>query len=195
MDTRLFFQSNLEAQKKLVADVAAMVTACAGDGGTLADIYCGVGAFARSLAATFGAFVLIEENPHAIALARENLRGLPARPEHRTEYYALSAERYCAAFQQTGKNAQNAKRTLPQWDVAIVDPPREGLCVSLIDLFIRMKTPALVYVSCNPATLARDTKRLLAGGYRLETVTCYDFYPQTTHIECAALFRHEGCAR
>ncbi|MDR1470627.1 MAG: class I SAM-dependent RNA methyltransferase [Spirochaetaceae bacterium] len=186
MDVRLFFQSNLEAQKTLVADVAAL----AGKGGVLADIYCGVGAFARSLAAGFGALVLVEENPGAIALARENLRGIPSLPgdraDNRADYYALSAERYCAALQQNTKNAHNAGH----WDVAVVDPPREGLCVPLIDLFIRLKTAVLIYVSCNPATLARDTQRLCAGGYRLESVTCYDFYPQTTHIECAALFRY-----
>jgi 23S rRNA (uracil1939-C5)-methyltransferase len=178
MDARLFFQSNLEAQKTLVADVAAI----AGKGGMLADIYCGVGAFARSLAAGFAELVLVEENPQAIALARENLRG------SRAEYYALSAERYCAAV---GSNAQNTGRT-PHGETAVVDPPREGLCVPLINLFIRLKTAALIYVSCNPATLARDTKRLLEGGYRLVSVTCYDFYPQTTHIECAVLFRYEG---
>jgi 23S rRNA (uracil1939-C5)-methyltransferase len=179
MDARLFFQSNLEAQKKLVADVAA----CAGEGSVLADIYCGVGTFARSLASGFAALVLVEENPRAVALARENLRSVPSR----MEYYALSAERYCAAL------AQNAGHALPRWDTVVVDPPREGLCAPLIDLFIRVKTAALIYVSCNPATLARDTKRLCAGGYALESVTCYDFYPQTAHIECAAFFRWPRC--
>jgi 23S rRNA (uracil1939-C5)-methyltransferase len=184
MDARLFFQSNLEAQKKLVADVAALAAAPAGKDGALADIYCGVGAFARSLASAFADLVLVEENPGAIALARENLRGIPTR----AEYYALSVERYCAAIEK------NAGRILPHWDTVVVDPPREGLRVPLINLFIRMKTAALIYVSCNPAALARDTKRLCAGGYRLESVTCYDFYPQTTHIECAALFRYVGRA-
>jgi 23S rRNA (uracil1939-C5)-methyltransferase len=190
MDARLFFQSNLEVQKKFVADVAAL----AGKGSVLADIYCGVGVFARSLASGFAALVLVEENPQAIALARENLRGVPSH----AEYYALSAERYCAVVKQDIQNlqrgGQNAGRALPRWDAVVVDPPREGLRAPLIDLFIRMKTAALIYVSCNPATLARDTKRLCEGGYVLESLTCYDFFPQTTHIECAAFFRYAGRA-
>jgi 23S rRNA (uracil1939-C5)-methyltransferase len=176
MDVRLFFQSNLELQKKLIADVAAI----AGEGETAADLYCGVGAFARSLAAHFQKLYLVEENPMAIALARENLRHTAAE----TDYYALSLEKYCAMFEK--------KAALPRWDAAVADPPRDGLCVPLIDLFVKLKTPRLVYVSCNPATLARDARLLREGGYSLDSITCYDFYPQTPHLECAALFRFCG---
>jgi 23S rRNA (uracil1939-C5)-methyltransferase len=174
MDVRLFFQSNLEIQKKLVADVAAL----AGEGGVAADMYGGVGAFAYALSPRFKKLFFVEENPAAVALARENLRNTPSQ----TEYYALSLETYCAMI------AKNAGSNLPHWDAAIVDPPREGLCVPLISLFIRLKTPRLVYVSCNPVTLARDAKHLCEGGFSLESITCYDFYPQTPHIECVALF-------
>jgi 23S rRNA (uracil1939-C5)-methyltransferase len=173
MDVRLFFQSNLELQKKLIADVAAI----AGAGGAAADLYCGVGAFARALAPRFEKLCLVEENPAAIALARENLRPTTTK----AEYYALPLEKYGAILEKKPESAA--------WDVAVVDPPRDGLCASLIDLFIKLKTPRLIYVSCNPVTLARDAKRLCAGGYRIDSVTCYDFYPQTPHIECAALFQ------
>jgi 23S rRNA (uracil1939-C5)-methyltransferase len=178
MDTRIFFQSNLELQKKLIADVGA----AAGEGEAAADLYCGVGAFAYSLAARFQKLCLVEENPAAIALARENLRNTSLE----AEYYALSLEKYCAMLEKKVDRA-------PHWDAAVVDPPRDGLCASLINLFIKLKTPRLVYVSCNPATLARDAKRLCEGGYGLDSVTSYDFYPQTLHIECAALFRFRGC--
>jgi 23S rRNA (uracil1939-C5)-methyltransferase len=176
MDARIFFQSNLTLQTKLVADVAA----AAGTGGTAADLYCGVGAFARSLSARFQKLCLVEENPAAIALARENLRGTPAK----AEYYALSLEKYCAALEK------NADPAAPRWDTAVADPPREGLCPPLVRLFARLKTPRVVYVSCNPATLARDAKHLREGGYTLDSITCYDFYPQTLHIECAAVFSY-----
>jgi 23S rRNA (uracil1939-C5)-methyltransferase len=177
MDVRFFFQSNLEMQKKLIADVAA----AAGEGEAAADLYCGVGAFARSLAARFQKLYLVEENPAAIALARENLRNTAAQ----TEYYALSLGKYCAMLEAEPVS----------WDVAVVDPPRNGLCTSLIDLFIRRKTPRLIYVSCNPVTLARDAKRLCEGGYHIDAVTCYDFYPQTLHIECTALFHFGNSER
>jgi 23S rRNA (uracil1939-C5)-methyltransferase len=181
MDVRIFFQSNLHMQKKLIADVVL----AAGEGGTLADIYCGVGAFAHSLAARYENICLIEENPGAIALARENLRDAPSK----TDYYALSAEEYCAML------ARNRKGRLPRWDTVIVDPPRGGLCAPLVDLLLTLKTVALVYVSCNPATLARDAKRLCDGGFSLDLLTCYDFYPQTPHIECVALFHGAGFGR
>jgi 23S rRNA (uracil1939-C5)-methyltransferase len=174
MDVRIFFQSNLELQKKLVADVAAT----AGDGEVAADLYCGVGAFARSLSAHFQKRCLVEENPAAIALARENLRNMSAE----AEYYALSLEKYCAMLEK------KAGSVAPRWDVAVADPPREGLCPPLVSLFVRLKTPRLIYVSCNPVTLARDAKLLCEGGYRLDSITCYDFYPQTLHIECVAVF-------
>jgi tRNA/tmRNA/rRNA uracil-C5-methylase (TrmA/RlmC/RlmD family) len=181
MDARIFFQSNLEMQKKLVADVSAL----AGEGDAVADMYGGVGVFAYALAPHFKKLFFIEGNPAAVALARENLRNVPSQ----TEYYALSLETYCAMI------AKTAVPKLPRWDAAIVDPPREGLCASLISLFIRLKTPRLVYVSCNPVTFARDAKRLCEGGFSLESITCYDFYPQTPHIECAALFcfSDRGC--
>ncbi|MDR1230901.1 MAG: methyltransferase [Spirochaetaceae bacterium] len=174
MDARIFFQSNLELQKKLVADVAA----AAGTGETAADLYCGVGAFARSLSARFQKLCLVEENPAAIALARENLRSMPTE----AEYYALSLKKYCATLEK------NARPAAPRWDVVVADPPREGLCPPLVSLFVRLKTPRLIYVSCNPVALARDAKLLREGGYRLDSITCYDFYPQTLHIECVAVF-------
>jgi 23S rRNA (uracil1939-C5)-methyltransferase len=176
MDARIFFQSNLELQKKLVADVAV----AAGEGESAADLYCGVGAFARSLSARFQKLCLVEENPAAIALARENLRDTPAE----AEYYALSLEKYCATLEK------NTGPAAPRWDVAVADPPREGLCPPLARLFARLKIPRLVYVSCNPVTLARDAKRLRESGYSLDSITCYDFYPQTLHIECAAVFNY-----
>ncbi|MDR1095876.1 MAG: class I SAM-dependent RNA methyltransferase [Spirochaetaceae bacterium] len=176
MDARLFFQSNLALQTRLVADVAA----AAGEGEAAADLYCGVGAFARPLSARFQKLCLVEENPAAIALARENLRNTPAA----AEYYALSLEKYCAMLDQ------NTERPAPRWDAAVVDPPREGLSPPLTRLLIRLQTPRLVYVSCNPVTLARDLKRLLDGGYTLDSITCYDFYPQTLHLESLALLTH-----
>jgi 23S rRNA (uracil1939-C5)-methyltransferase len=75
-----------------------------------------------------------------------------------------------------------------QPDVALVDPPREGLDRSALDGLLRLAAPRLVYVSCDPATLGRDARRLAAGGYTLEQVTLFDQFPQTYHIESISLW-------
>ena len=71
----------------------------------------------------------------------------------------------------------------------IVDPPRAGLDRAALDALIRLGAPVLAYVSCDPATLARDARRLLAAGYTLEQVTPFDLFPQTYHIESVSWFR------
>ena len=76
-------------------------------------------------------------------------------------------------------------------DVVVVDPPRAGLERAALDEIIAMQAPLLVYVSCDPATLARDIKRLLAGGYALEQITPFDLFPQTYHVETIVLMSRE----
>jgi 23S rRNA (uracil1939-C5)-methyltransferase len=70
----------------------------------------------------------------------------------------------------------------------VADPPRQGLTPALRRALAQKGPPVLAYVSCDPATLARDSGELVAGGYRLERLTGYDFYPQTAHIESLAIF-------
>jgi 23S rRNA (uracil1939-C5)-methyltransferase len=70
----------------------------------------------------------------------------------------------------------------------VLDPPRQGLTPALRRALAQKGPPGLAYVSCDPATLARDSGELVAGGYRLERLTGYDFYPQTAHIESLAVF-------
>lgn len=69
-------------------------------------------------------------------------------------------------------------------DVVVVDPPRKGLALAFIDAVLTMKPERMVYVSCNPSTLARDLKLLHEGGYKVEKVQPVDMFPQTHHIEC-----------
>jgi 23S rRNA (uracil1939-C5)-methyltransferase len=77
-------------------------------------------------------------------------------------------------------------------DVAVVDPPRAGLEKTALDALLALRPATLAYISCDPATLARDLKRLLAGGYRLEHITPFDLFPQTYHIESVSLLKWVG---
>ena len=74
-----------------------------------------------------------------------------------------------------------------RWDVMLVDPPRAGLDRPVLDAILALEPQRLVYVSCDPATLARDIGHLQRSGYRLERVRPVDMFPQTYHIECVAL--------
>jgi 23S rRNA (uracil1939-C5)-methyltransferase len=74
-------------------------------------------------------------------------------------------------------------------DFVLVDPPRAGLERGALDGLMALGAPTLCYVSCDPATLARDGRRLASGGYRLEVITPFDLFPQTYHIESISFWR------
>jgi len=168
--TEGFFQSNLALLPAFVDKVLAGLPA---RGRTALDLYCGVGLFGAFLADRFDTITAVEENASALALARKNIVG----PAH--EFVASTLEAWVARLRRRG--------TL-RWDAIVVDPPRSGLSKSVRDFLTEFPAPALVYVSCNPDTLARDTASLVLSGYRLTSVTLFDFYPQTSHIEAVAHF-------
>jgi len=168
LDASLFFQSNGVMLEKLVTDLRA-IAGEADHSLPMADLFCGVGTFAAFLGKLFPSSHLVEENKAALALARENL---PARAEF---------------FAQRGEDW--AKRGgLNGFSLIIVDPPRQGLSQSLALRLASEGPPLLAYVSCDPATLARDAKILMADKYSLKELRFYDFYPQTAHIESLAVF-------
>lgn len=163
-----FFQSNLEL---LPALVAAVLGALPPRGDRVLDLYGGCGLFGAFLADRFTVVVEVEQNAAALALARRNVAG----PLH--EFHQASLEDWAAT--------QDATRPL---DAVVVDPPRTGLSASVSAFLGGLRAGVLVYVSCNPDTLARDTARLELGGWRLDTLELFDFYPQTTHCEAVARF-------
>jgi 23S rRNA (uracil1939-C5)-methyltransferase len=170
LDAGVFFQGNAAMQEILIRDVAA-ASERADAGGAAADIYAGAGVFAAFLADRFGSVTVCEENPAAVALARQNAgkRG--------TRFFQGAAETWAAA--ELKKNA---------FSFAVADPPRAGMEKMTAEMFARSGPPVFAYVSCDSATFARDARMLCAGGYVLDALSLYDFYPQTAHIEILGVF-------
>ena len=177
MDVRLFFQSNAAMLELLIKDLIASADE-ADKSLPLADIYCGVGTFASFLGSgnqRFSWIDLVEENKFSLALARENIQAAK-----KVNYYALSDTQWVKTL---GKNGVSSA-----WGFMVLDPPREGISAPLRE-WLSLNGPELIaYVSCDPATLARDSRILADGGYTLKELTLYDFYPQTAHIESLAIF-------
>ncbi|KHF35394.1 23S rRNA (uracil-C(5))-methyltransferase RlmCD [Paenibacillus sp. P1XP2] len=79
-------------------------------------------------------------------------------------------------------------------DVVVVDPPRTGCERPLLDAIVKAKPKRMVYVSCNPATLAKDCQVLISGGYKIEWAQPVDMFPQTSHVECVCSLIYKGGA-
>jgi 23S rRNA (uracil1939-C5)-methyltransferase len=177
MDAGVFFQSNALMLEALGADLR-VIAGEADAGLPAADIYCGAGTFAVLLGDLFPRIDLVEENKSALALARENIRG-----EGRN-FFALRDDEWVKLKGRSGGGAGKS------YGFIILDPPRRGLSPALVRWLAAEGPPLLAYVSCDPATLARDSRELLAGGYSLSELRFYDFYPQTAHIESLAVFKN-----
>jgi 23S rRNA (uracil1939-C5)-methyltransferase len=158
-----FFQVNNEQAEKLVGLVGEALPA---KGGLFIDAYAGVGTFAAIFGARFERVIAIEESASAVADARLNLAGMPGVALHQ------------------GKVEDVLPGLDVQPDAVLLDPARPGCAPAVLQAIIERRPPIVVYVSCNPATLARDLKALTGGGYRLGPVTPVDMFPQTAHIEC-----------
>jgi len=139
--------------------------------GPILDLYCGVGALTL-LAAKRGHKVLgVELDREAIELAKKSAKenGLDA------EFQAKPCE-------------QIAKRDIQGFDQWIVNPPRTGLSTQVVEIIMRQKPKRVVYISCNPATLARDTKAFYENGYKIKKGQVYDMFAETTHLETVLYF-------
>jgi 23S rRNA (uracil1939-C5)-methyltransferase len=180
MDAGVFFQSNGTALETLIPEI--LETAEGADPSLpMADIYCGVGTFAAFLGDRFSRLDLIEENPESLNLARKNIPGGERR------FFPLNADQWVNTQEKTGKKIGEKP-----YGFITMDPPRQGLSGLLRQWLIREGPPILAYVSCDPATLARDSRELCRRAYKLEKLSFHDFYPQTSHIETLAVFRRTG---
>lgn len=169
-----FFQVNTAMAEVLVAQVSARLP---DRGERLIDLYSGVGTFAVLLAERFRETVAVESNAAAVAAAVENGAGLDDRL---TLIEAPAAEGLAWALGEGSGRAD---------DCIVVDPPRAGLDAETLALLARAAAGTMIYVSCDPATLARDCRRLLEAGWQLESCQGLDMFPQTYHIESVNRFR------
>ncbi|MEM9976604.1 MAG: 23S rRNA (uracil(1939)-C(5))-methyltransferase RlmD, partial [Cyanobacteria bacterium P01_D01_bin.2] len=144
---------------------------------TVIDAYCGIGTLSLPIAQRSARCLGIESQAEAVAQARQNaaLNGL-----NNTEFFVGPVEELLLAV--------SAHRSI---DVIVLDPPRKGCDRTVLDALVAIKPARIVYMSCNPATLARDLKILCAQGFSLKTVQPADFFPQTAHVECVA-FLEQG---
>lgn len=171
-----FFQNNFHLLPGLVDTVRTRLQAA----GTrhLVDVFCGVGFFAIELANRVESFAGVELDRQAIRAARRNAA---ARGVANGEFVAGHAEELLPEL---------LGRFAPERTTVVLDPPRVGCTASVLAALRATRPAQIVYVSCHPATLARDLKALCAGGaYRIECVVPLDMFPQTQHIECVTDLR------
>jgi len=171
-----FFQANTALTDGLVDTV--MEFAGAGPGETVLDLYCGSGLFSLFLAPACRSLVGIEIDGEAVECARLNMErhGIKNAVFHEGDVRDVLEREFGG-----GKAAI---------DAVVLDPPRTGCEREVLDLVIGLRPSRIAYVSCDPATLARDARQLVDGGYSLVTVRPVDMFPQTKHIEAVALFKN-----
>ena len=168
-----FFQTNRHLTDELVSTVTA------GQSGKLAlDLYAGVGLFSTVLASDFHHIVSVESS-------QTSTGDLSYNQSSNGEAVQATTEQYLARAENTGRVGKGIvlPHILNKPDLAVVDPPRSGLGERVARLLASLGAPRVVYVSCDPATLARDLVPLLAAGYRAEQVHLVDLFPQTYHLE------------
>lgn len=171
-DVRAFFQGNRFLVQRLVEHVAARVL-----DGPVVDLYAGVGLFGLSLAAAGAPRVLVVDgDPVSGADLTSNAEpfGDRVRVERR------SVEQFVALVRDRHEDLSGA--------TMIVDPPRTGMTKEALAGAVGLRPSRIVYVSCDVATFARDTRTLIDGGYELTEVTGMDMFPNTAHVESVALF-------
>lgn len=176
-----FFQVHQSQTERLLAIVRAVVAGERPHG--LLDLYCGVGLFALSLSDLADEVIGYESQPEAVRLAEH---GLEAQLLRRPAGKAGSNAR--VRFFRGDVESMHTE-DLRGADVVIVDPPRAGLPAVLADYLIAGEPRCLIYVSCEPSSLARDLHRLASGGWRLDSVQLVDMFPQTYHIESVSVLR------
>jgi 23S rRNA (uracil1939-C5)-methyltransferase len=167
-----FFQSNLSLLPQLVAFGIDGLS-----GGRVLDLFCGVGLFGCFLADRFDEVISVDRDPRAVALARENVQGA------RHRFYTRSVQRW-------------VRRGPSEVTAVLVDPARPGLAEPIVQYLRSCSARQVVYVSCNPVTLARDLALLCHNGsedeaFTIREIRLFDLFPQTHHMEIVVRLSRE----
>lgn len=171
-----FYQVNPVQTKRLYQ--TALEFADPGPDDVVWDLYCGIGTISLFIAQKASKVYGVEIVPQAIEDAKQNaaLNGMT-----NAQFYVGKAEEVLPrAYEKDHIHA----------DIIVVDPPRKGCDKTLLDCMISMQPEKIVYVSCDPATLARDLKILEEGGYKVKKVRCCDMFPHSVHVETVCLLTH-----
>ena len=167
-----FFQGN----RFLIADlVTSVMDAVAADGPVL-DLYAGVGLFAVSLAGSGRrSITAVEGDRSSGSDLQRNAGGF--------------GDAIVVALESVESSLRRRRQDV---GTVVVDPPRTGMTHEALDGIVRVRAGRIVYVSCDPATLARDARKLLDAGYRLESLRAFDLFPNTPHVESLGIFALTG---
>ena len=172
LSPRSFYQVNHHQAERLYRTAIEM--ACITKNDLVLDLYCGVGTITLAMASSAGKVIGVEVVSQAVEDAWDNAR---RNGIQNAEFFCADAGQAALRLEQEGIHP----------DVITVDPPRKGLSADAIEAIARMAPRRLVYVSCDPATLARDIALLKARGFRLEKAIAADLFPRCAHVETVAL--------
>ena len=165
-----FFRANVPQVEPLVNEVLDMLRLSEHD--SVLDLYGGVGVFSAFMASRAGLVTLVESYPPTATDAEENLKDFD-----NIDIIEGSVEDVLPSLIEAGE----------QYDAIVLDPPSKGLSRDAMEALITLNSPRLVYVSSDPASLARDAQHLCKRGYKLKKVQPFDFAPQTYYIDAVAL--------
>ena len=168
LSPRSFYQVNHDQAQRLYETAISAAEITKAD--TVLDLYCGVGTITLAMAKAAGRVIGVEIVEQAVADAKENAK---RNGIENTEFFCGDAGQAALELERKGIKA----------DVAVVDPPRKGLNGDTIEALSRMAPRRIVYVSCDPATLARDVALLKERGYHVEKAHAADLFPRCAHVE------------
>ncbi len=163
-----FFQVNIKIFEKIIQKIKSEIT-----GATIIDLYAGVGAIGICLAQVCKKVIAIEENLYAV---KDGIKNAQINRIKNIEFIQARVEQKIDI--------------LKIGETVIMDPPRKGVAKSVIESLSKMKIKKIIYLSCNPATLARDANLLINNGYTIKNVYLFDMFPQTYHIETLIVFEY-----
>ncbi len=161
LEGNVFFQANTAALTPLLDLVSSR------EGGLAVDLYSGIGTFAAFLEDRFRRVAAVESDRRCLAHARVNLR--------KTSFHPVKTESWSRPFPEEPVS------------LLVTDPPRTGLSSASLKQIVSWKPECIISVSCSPVTFARDLGLLMKSGYHVKEIIGADLYPQTSHVECAAV--------